>query len=85
MQFCSSGYGKYVINLERMQKRFIKMLPRLEGLSYKKRLECFSPGVQEAELPPYKGIQNQEWNGEAECSPSISQGRRGQLEDIALM
>eukprot|EP00061_Rhincodon_typus_P012660 g38538.t1 len=39
VQFWSPSYRKDVIKLERAQKRFIKMLPGREGLSYKERLD----------------------------------------------
>eukprot|EP00061_Rhincodon_typus_P014365 g41337.t1 len=37
--FWLSRYRKDVIKLETMQKKFIRMLPGLEGLSYKQRLD----------------------------------------------
>ena len=39
VQFWSHYYRKDVIKLERVQKRFTRMLPRLDGLSYKERLD----------------------------------------------
>ena len=39
MQFWSPYYRKDIIKLERMQKRFTRMLPGLDGLSYKERLD----------------------------------------------
>ena len=39
VQFWSPYYRKDIIKLERVQKRFIRMLPGLDGLSYKERLE----------------------------------------------
>ena len=38
VQFWSPYYRKGIIKLERVQKRFIRMLPGLESLSYKERL-----------------------------------------------
>ena len=38
VQFWSPYYRKDIIKLERVQKRFTKMLPGLDGLSYKERL-----------------------------------------------
>eukprot|EP00061_Rhincodon_typus_P017789 g46649.t1 len=42
MQFWLPCYRMDIINLERVQKRFIRMLPGLEGLSYKERLGLFT-------------------------------------------
>ena len=39
VQFWSPYYRKDIIKLERVQKRFTRMLPGLDGLSYKKRLD----------------------------------------------
>ena len=39
VQFWSPHYQKDVEALERAQKRFIRMLPCMEGISYKERLE----------------------------------------------
>ena len=39
VQFWSPYYGKDIIKLERVQKRFTRMLPGLDGLSYKERLD----------------------------------------------
>ena len=39
VQFWSPYYRKDIIKLERVQKRFTRMLPRLDGLSYKERLD----------------------------------------------
>ena len=39
VQFWSSYYRKDIIKLERVQKIFIRMLPGLDGLSYKERLD----------------------------------------------
>jgi len=38
VQFWSPYYRKDIIKLERLQKRFTRMLPGLDGLSYKERL-----------------------------------------------
>ena len=38
MQFWSPYYRKDIIKLERVQKRFTRMLPGLDGLSHKERL-----------------------------------------------
>ena len=39
VQFWSPYYRKDIIKLERVQKRFTRMLPGLDGLSYKERLD----------------------------------------------
>ena len=39
VQFWSSYYRKDIIKLERVQKRFTRMLPGLDGLGYKERLD----------------------------------------------
>ena len=39
VQFWSPYYRKDIIQLERVQKRFTRMLPGLDGLSYKERLD----------------------------------------------
>eukprot|EP00061_Rhincodon_typus_P003151 g19407.t1 len=39
VQFCSSRFGKDIIKLEKVQKRFTKMLLGIEGLSYKEKLD----------------------------------------------
>ena len=39
VQFLSTYYRKDIIKLERVQKRFTRMLPGLDGLSYKERLD----------------------------------------------
>ena len=39
VQFWSPYYTKYIIKVDRVQKGFIRMLPRLDGLSYEKRLD----------------------------------------------
>ena len=39
VQFKSPYYRKDIIKLERVQKRFTRMLPELDGLSYKERLD----------------------------------------------
>lgn len=52
LQLWSSGYRKEVIKLERVQKRFVRQLPGLEGLSYKEsldRLEFPPPKISEVE------------------------------------
>eukprot|EP00061_Rhincodon_typus_P009304 g32711.t1 len=38
-QFWSPSYRKDIIKLERLQKRFTRMLPGMEGLSYNVRLD----------------------------------------------
>eukprot|EP00061_Rhincodon_typus_P013717 g40260.t1 len=38
IQFCLPSYRKDSIKLERVQKRFTRMLPGMEGLCYKQRL-----------------------------------------------
>ena len=48
-QFWSPYYRKDIIKLERVQKRFTRMLPGHDGLSYKERLDrlqgLFFPGA----------------------------------------
>eukprot|EP00061_Rhincodon_typus_P005605 g25314.t1 len=39
VQFWLPSYRKGIIKLERVQKRFTRMLPGLEGLSYKEKLD----------------------------------------------
>ena len=39
VQFWSPYYRKGIIKLERVQKTFTRMLPGLDGLSYKERLD----------------------------------------------
>ena len=39
VQFWSPSYKMDIIKLERVQKRFTRMLPGLDGLSYKERLD----------------------------------------------
>ena len=39
VQFWSPYYRKDIIKLERVQKRFTRMLPGLDGLSFKERLD----------------------------------------------
>ena len=39
VQFWSPYYRKDIIKLERVQKKFTRMLPGLDGLSYKERLD----------------------------------------------
>ena len=39
VQFWSPYYRKDIIKLERVQKRFTRMLPKVDGLSYKGRLD----------------------------------------------
>jgi len=39
VQFWSPSYKMDIIKLERVQKRFTGMLPGLDGLSYKERLD----------------------------------------------
>eukprot|EP00061_Rhincodon_typus_P017155 g45723.t1 len=43
VQFWSPCYGKDIIKLERVQKRFARILPGKEGLSYKERLDRLGP------------------------------------------
>ena len=43
IQFWSPNYRKDIIKLERVQKRFTRMLPGLDGLSYKERLDGLGP------------------------------------------
>eukprot|EP00061_Rhincodon_typus_P012935 g39000.t1 len=38
IQLCSPCYMKDVVKLESVQKRFTRILPELEGLSYRERL-----------------------------------------------
>ena len=39
MQFWPPYYRKDIIKLERVQKRFTRMLPGLDGLGYEERLD----------------------------------------------
>eukprot|EP00061_Rhincodon_typus_P010767 g35303.t1 len=39
LEYCAQFWWKDVEGLDRVQKRFIKMLPRLECISYKLRLD----------------------------------------------
>eukprot|EP00061_Rhincodon_typus_P004702 g23229.t1 len=47
VQFWSPCYRVDVIKMERVQKRFIRTLPGMEGLSYKERLD--RPGLSPLE------------------------------------
>eukprot|EP00061_Rhincodon_typus_P012144 g37696.t1 len=42
VQFWSPSYRKDIIKLKRVQKKFTRLLPAMEGLSYKDRLGIFS-------------------------------------------
>jgi len=53
IQFWSSYYRKDIIKLERVQKRFTRMLSGLDGLSYKERLDRL--GLFSVELRRFRG------------------------------
>eukprot|EP00061_Rhincodon_typus_P019197 g9808.t1 len=46
MQFRSPCYWKDIVKLEKVRKRFIRILPGFEGLSYGERLGLFSLELQ---------------------------------------
>lgn len=55
LQFCSSHYRKDVSALEWVKKRFTRMLPGLDSIRYKQRLDklvIVFPGASEGEGGP---------------------------------
>eukprot|EP00061_Rhincodon_typus_P010855 g35452.t1 len=67
VQFWSPHYQKDVVALERVQKRFIRMLPGMEGISYEERLEktwLVFIRMTEVEEQPDRGLQDYEEHGQ---------------------
>ena len=68
VQFWSPHYQKDVEALERVQKRFTRMLPGVEGISYEERLEklgLFSLERQRLRGDPDRSLQDYEGHGQS--------------------